>query len=144
MKRITMMTLFALAAFVSVGKAMAQDHAVEANIPFHFTVGDKVLPSGSYTITSDSTSPYVIVIRNGEQRFGIMSTVYADSKASKKNVLVFNRYGDQYFLHEVLCTTAGMNLEIPATKFEKKAQTHQASLHGGDLGGDDQVLIALK
>jgi len=141
MKRFTMI-LSALALFVSFGNAWAQDHAVKANVPFHFTVSGKTLPSGTYTITSDIASPNVIVIRNGEQHLAIMSTVYTDDQNSKKNVLVFHRYGDQYFLSEILCSSSGMNLELPTTKQDKKVQQQEARLHGNDQ--NDQILVALK
>lgn len=142
MKRVTTMILFALALFVSFGNAWAQDHAVKANVPFHFTVGEKTLPSGTYTITSDIASPNVIVIRNGEQHLALMSTVYADNTDSKKNVLVFHKIGDQYFLHEILCSSAAMNLELPTSKQEKKVQQQEARLQGNEQ--NDQILIALK
>jgi hypothetical protein len=140
MKRITTMLLFTLAVFAAVGNVSAQDHAVKASVPFHFTVGTKMLPPGSYTITSDIASPKVVVIRNGEQNIAILSSVYADGNDSKKNVLVFNKYGDQYFLHEILCSSSGMNLELPASKLEKKVQHQEARLQGGG----DQILVALK
>ena len=137
MKRITTMLLFTLAVCAAVGNVSAQDHAVTANVPFHFRVGISMLPSGSYTITSDS--PNVVVIRNGEQHIAILSTVYAGGKDSKKNVLVFNKYGDQYFLHEILSSSSGVNLEFPASKLEKKVQHEEARLQGGG----DEILVAL-
>ena len=43
--------------------------------------------------------------------------------------LVFQRYGDQYFLHEVLCpATASTNVDIPASRLEKRERT-EAKLH---------------
>ena len=140
MKRITTMLLFTLAVFAAVGNVSAQDHAVTANVPFNFTVATKLLPSGSYTITSDIASPNVVLIRDGEQHIAILSMVHADGKDSKKNVLVFNKYGDQYFLHEILSSSSGINLELPASKLEKKVQHQEARLQGDGV----QILVALK
>jgi hypothetical protein len=50
MKRITAIALFILAGLVSAGNVLAQDHGVRTTVPFDFTVGNKVLPSGTYTI----------------------------------------------------------------------------------------------
>src|SRR5277367_142681 len=106
MKRISTSILLTLVSLVAVGNSFAQDHGVKATVPFQFTVGTKLLPSGNYTITSDINSPSVVVIRNTEQQIAVLSTAYGDGKNSKKNVLVFNKYGDQYFLHEILCSSS--------------------------------------
>ena len=54
MKRITSTALFTLAVLVTAALvpgtgAMAQGRAVRATVPFDFTVGDKLLPAGTYT-----------------------------------------------------------------------------------------------
>ena len=46
MKRITAIALFAAASALGAGHALAQDHAVQATMPFDFTVGNKLLPQG--------------------------------------------------------------------------------------------------
>jgi hypothetical protein len=140
MKRITTIALLTLASFVTVGSISAQERAVRANVPFDFTVGNKLVPAGTYTISSESVrSPNVVVIRNGDQRIAIMSSAFAADNQSKQSVLVFTRHGDQYFLHEILCSSRDMNLQLPASKAEKRAQTQEASLSTGN-----QVLVALK
>ena len=62
MKQITALALFSIAGFVSIGQAMAQDHAVQATIPFEFRAGNKVLPAGTYTIATGTDN--LIVITN--------------------------------------------------------------------------------
>ena len=42
-----------LASFAVVGTVSAQDHAAKATVPFGFNVGDKWVPAGTYTITSE-------------------------------------------------------------------------------------------
>ncbi len=64
MKQITALALFSIAGFVSIGQAMAQDHAVQATIPFEFRAGNKVLPAGTYTIATGTDN--LIVITNRE------------------------------------------------------------------------------
>jgi hypothetical protein len=44
LKQITAVALLSIASFVTAGKALAQDRAVQATVPFDFTVGDKLLP----------------------------------------------------------------------------------------------------
>ena len=127
MKRITAIALLAIANFVMAGTSLAQSNGVRANVPFAFTVGDKLLPAGIYTIKSES--PQVIMINNHDQAATALSLVNQDSKKSPNGGrLVFHRYAGQYFLSEILCDAANMHVEIPASKREKTARLEQASL----------------
>ena len=54
MKRITAIALFAIANFALAGTSFAQSNGVRANVPFDFTVGNKLLPAGTYTIKEES------------------------------------------------------------------------------------------
>jgi len=136
MKRITAITMF-LAGLVAISTASAQDHAVKATIPFDFTVGNTLLPSGTYSVISDF--PHVIEIRNNKQHVEVLSLVNTADKESKSGKLVFNRYGTQYFLSEILCSSAQMNLQLATSKLEKKVQHQEAS-----LPSNDQTYVALK
>jgi hypothetical protein len=128
MKHITAIALFAIASFAMADKSFAQDHAVRATVPFDFTVGTKLLPSGTYTIKSES--PQVIVIENHDKPIAALSLVLPDSKKSRNGgKLVFNKYGDQYFLSEILCDSAEMNMAIPPSKLEKRTQLQNARLN---------------
>ena len=64
MKRIASIALFALVSFVTVGFASAQERAVKADVPFDFTVGNKLVPAGTYTISA------VFVQRNRDSEQG--------------------------------------------------------------------------
>ena len=136
MKRITATALLAIASFVMAGSAFAADRAVQATIPFDFTVGDQLLAAGNYTITTES--PGVIAIRDGELQVNVV-TLLAHDDAKGKGSLVFNRYGDQYFLSEVLCPSAGMNAKIPQWKVEQRTRNREASLRSSG-----QTLVAIK
>ena len=74
MKQITAVALLSIASLVTAGKALAQDRAVQATVPFDFTVGDKLLPSGTYTITSVSSG--VIQIQNYDKHVTALSTFF--------------------------------------------------------------------
>ena len=71
MKRITAIALLTIATFVTAGRALAQDRAVQATVPFDFTVGEKLLPAGTYTIATASSD--VIAIKNYDRRIAILS-----------------------------------------------------------------------
>src|SRR6266702_6709402 len=106
MKHITVFAIAAclLSSFALAGTASAQDHAARATVPFNFNVGDKWVPAGTYMITEDLTNPDEIVIRSEDGKIAMLSLARSDDRRSGAGKLVFTKYGDQYFLHEVLCS----------------------------------------
>jgi hypothetical protein len=139
MKRMTAIAFFALAALVTAGSAVAQGHAVQATVPFDFTVASAHVPAGTYTISSaNQRDSNLIMLRNETGKVTIMAAAYANGKQSQTGKLVFDKLGDQYFLREILCASADMNLALPASKTEKKIASQQAM-----LPHDSQVFIAL-
>ena len=76
-----------------------------ADIPFEFTVQNTTLPAGSYTVSAASASHDLMSIRNNEtKRTILVSAPSAESgyrRAQEKNVVVFHKSGDHYFLAEV-------------------------------------------
>ncbi len=138
MKRITAIALLTIASFVTAGSALAADRGVEATVPFDFSVGSHLLPAGTYTIASPSEG--VLEIRNSDRQI-VATTValVAHDDAKGRGDLVFDRYGNKYFLSEVLCPSVAMNAKIPASKMEKLAKTQEAR-----LPSDGQILVAAK
>jgi hypothetical protein len=142
MKFITALALFIAAIFITAGKAIAQDYAVRATIPFSFSVNGAQLPAGNYTIGSDVGSPRILKISDRTQRVHALAvTMPGPNETSKANQLVFHKYGNQYFLCEIRSQESAMNLQLSTTKQEKqaRAQTQVASrqvVH-------DEVMIAL-
>jgi hypothetical protein len=144
MKRIPIIALFTLASLVSTGNVLAQTREVRAFVPFDFSVGNKLLPAGNYAFISEKQDQ--ILIRSNDQSQFVVLTRTADGDQMKwvDGKLIFNKYGDQYFLSEVLCSSAALNVDIPTSRMEKSAQHQTAELHTPDKTGAAQVYIALK
>ncbi len=127
MKRINAIALLAIANVAMAGTSFAQSNGVRANVPFDFTVGDKLLPAGTYTIKEQSN--HLIVIQNHDKPTAAISLVDRDGNRSPDGgKLKFHRYGSQYFLSEILCDQADMNLRVPISKTEKRTALREASL----------------
>jgi hypothetical protein len=142
MNRISAIALIVAASFVTAGSAMAQDHRAQATVPFNFSVNGNSLPAGTYTIGSEVNSPNLITITDREKNVHLMTIVVPDSNTSSAaNKLVFHRYGDQYFLSEVRCDSASMNVQLSTSKAEKRAKTAQTQQAGLRVNTD--VMIAL-
>lgn len=81
---------------------------IRASIPFDFMVRGKNFPAGDYWIERVSDDPSGLVLRNVNNKHEhiVFETESMERlREPRHNVLVFNRYGDQYFLSEVV--TAG-------------------------------------
>ena len=139
MKRITAIALFALATLVA-GTAKAQNHSVKATVPFDFAVGNAHIPAGTYTVSSTGSSS-IVRLQNDSAKVNVFGIGFADGKQSQTSKLVFDRYGDRYFLREILCARGDMNVQLPVSKSEKWAQQQQqqASLQQSK----DEVTVAL-
>ena len=138
MKRIITIAILAFTGILSVGSALAQGDAVRVKVPFAFTAGDKLLPAGTYVITPLSAD--VIHIQARDQSISVVTTEMQDDRQSENgDELIFSRYGDRYFLREILCNSAAMNVSLPATKYEKRARTQEAVVQQ-----PDRVLLASK
>jgi len=127
MKRITAIALLAIANFAMAGTSFAQSTGVRANVPFDFTVGNKLFPAGTYTIKEQSD--HVIIITNYNKPIAALSLVNGNSNRSPNGgKLKFHRYGSQYFLSEILCDQANMNLQVPTSKTEQRIALQEAKL----------------
>jgi hypothetical protein len=142
MKNITAIALFIAATFIAAGPATAQDNLVRATVPFNFSVGGQTLPSGTYTIGSSLTSPYILTLKSWEDRVSVMTLGRPDQNNPKNaDELVFHQYGNQYFLSDIRSSNSAMNIHITTTKAEKRARKQ---VEEAGLFVNDPVLIALK
>ena len=74
----------------------------QVDIPFAFVAGGVHLPAGHYSVYHPG-DPYLIVIEKDDGRARAMAYVHpsATSPSESSTKLVFNKYGDQYFLSQV-------------------------------------------
>jgi hypothetical protein len=107
MKKKASMFVFA-ALLLAVGTASLSADSfyqlqLRANIPFGFMVGSEVFPAGVYNVARVGNDASVLAIRSSDGRKSAWFLTFGTSspEAREEASLVFNRYGDQYFLKEV-------------------------------------------
>jgi hypothetical protein len=126
MKRITALSFLA-ATLISMSSVCAHGQAVEFNVPFDFTVSHQVLPAGTYRVSY--TAKNDILIRSQDGRFHAISLTFpVDGQSTGGGKVVFTRYGNQYFLHQVLFGNADMNDELPISRLEQRVRLQRAQL----------------
>jgi hypothetical protein len=141
MNRISAIALLSFASLATCTGAIGQEHALQANIPFAFTVGDTWMPAGEYTITSLSQG--ILMLRSADStKSASIVSLQGHSESPSGSELVFDRYGNQYFLRHVLCPTlVSLNRDLPQGKAEKQA--HARSLEA-NVRNPEQTLIAAR
>jgi len=105
-RTITMLSLVLVLAVVFVKAQGQSESRIAFNIPFHFAVDETDLPAGNYTLQriALSSSYDRLVIQSADGRgdsHTVMTRPNRTSEVQKESKLVFNRYGDQYFLSRV-------------------------------------------
>ena len=93
------LTTLSLLVMLTASSVHAQSGMrLRVSIPFEFSVGRNTLPAGEYTVSYKAQGFVVIqsVDRRTSQIFGTSSN-QANSTRDESS-LVFNQYGDQYFL----------------------------------------------
>jgi hypothetical protein len=124
------MNLRTFAAFVigvaAAGTVSAQSVTLRAKIPFSFAVGGQTLPAGEYAVAPPS-GPGAIVIRGVDHHAAVVAVVHATSDRSHRlqtPQLVFNRYGDRYFLSEVW-SSGDKGSQLPMSHSERELTAHR-------------------
>jgi len=137
-RTLTTMALFAVTSLVAVNNVSAQEHAVQANIPFDFTVNGALLPPGTYWFKS--TSSHQVFVQNKARGASALANGFSDDKTSNDVAkIVFDKVGDQYFLHEIVGTSANQSVTIPESKLEKQTKTQHAALQS-----ETKTVVAMK
>ena len=129
MKSIALKSLVVLAGVFSAAGALAQSNVVIANVPFAFSVENKVLPAGRYEVQQISSQqvPDGILIRNIDRpNYAALALVSEGPSQAPNQVmttvrLVFDNYSGQYFLREVRGPVDAVNAKLRVTKSEKSA-----------------------
>src|SRR5258705_6441945 len=106
-KLLLMLCLSAVGGGVVANAQVNSVSAIQANIPFAFSVGDTALPAGKYEIrTPDDMLPSVLELRSANGHTSVVfqtedAQTRGEDQAANKTELVFDKVGDQYFLYQI-------------------------------------------
>jgi hypothetical protein len=135
--------VFALA--IHPAKAHAQIIGeLEVTVPFQFYAGNSKLPAGKYILHMlDNSDLRTMEITTAD---GSTSALFEVEDAESNSVppkseLIFNKYGNRYFLARVFDEGNPDGSRVPESPYEKKvsqaaaeAQAHVAAYHQGQQG----------
>jgi hypothetical protein len=127
-KQAYIITVIMLVTIAGLSTAKAQTSGnpqLIANIPFAFSVGNKTMPAGEYTVScaNPASDLKVLQLRSRDGRTGVMvqtSSVIGKIQDSAK--LVFNRYGDHYFFAQAWLPADNIGMQASQSRSEKFAR----------------------
>jgi hypothetical protein len=118
--------MFVAVVIITAEAQVFGTQGMRARIPFAFSVGDKSLPAGEYTITvlNPTSARKVLQIRSTDGRLSaIIQTNERNANTPEQTKLVFNRYGDRYFFAQA--QMAGDSTTLAAVKSNAERNTEQ-------------------
>jgi hypothetical protein len=139
MKRTLATALLTAASLMAPAGAFAQTRQ-QATIPFDFTVGQRLLPAGTYVIKHLGSGMILVQGWKGKELVGAITLITQGNNVRKDaDKLVFHKYGDQYFLSEIRGELGETSSKVGTSKLEQRLQREQAAVHN-----QNRTEIALK
>ena len=143
-KVIKRLTILSLVSMFSLCAAVASANAqlsipIRAKIPFDFSVGDKKLAAGEYTFSrlSGIADNRTMLVRSEDSSIRMFQSTLVAQVLTPKNesILVFHKYGDQYFLEQIWTSGEQEGTQLSESRSERTirrqlAQTQQSNMSG--------------
>lgn len=129
--KIGLLSAMVLATAVTSAQGQSLANRIRANIPFDFSVADKRFPSGKYSVgrarqDSDDTVLSIADV-NGRPKAVRSSIPVQMWEVADKAMLVFHRYGDQYFLFQVWPAGESTGRQFYRSRAEREIQRNLAA-----------------
>jgi hypothetical protein len=123
--------IMALTVMTSTRVARAQE-TMRVNVPFDFVAGNTSLPAGEYSVeTSGPTHTLILIDRKDASTSALIITNAAVSaEPQSESKLIFNRYGDRYFLSQVWTAGYSTGRQLLKSAREKEMAQAKNETHG--------------
>ena len=121
MKKQVLFSVLTMVLLLASGAANAQlgsTKQLRFNVPFDYNVGKATMKAGDCFIQHAGTQNALMIRGNGSSALTLSGSV--SGKAASGTKLVFNKYGDQYFLAEVWVEGEEIGEQLPRTRIEKE------------------------
>ena len=109
-----------IGSFASAPQALAQStNLAEVTIPFTFQTDHQTFAAGTYRIALQSD--HLVLLRGPGNSYGmILMNDAVNVHPSDHGKLVFDRYGNKYFLRQIWTAGTGVGLDCPKSRAEKE------------------------
>ena len=123
---------FSVALLAAASMYAQGSQKLNVRVPFGFHVGNSMLPSGEYTVDTDA-APGVVRLRSADSKSSamIITIPVQTFDTPSQGKLVFNKYGDEYFLSQVW--KAGSNTGSELRKTQRETEVAANARRGLEL-----------
>lgn len=114
------LTTMTMALLISI--PLSAQTIARVTVPFDFTVGQTQMSAGTYEINPIAHD--AIVVRDTKEAKSALSVIRSERSRNGDSgtKLVFNRYGDKYFLSQVSRGFGGGVMRLPTSNLEKEVR----------------------
>src|SRR5262245_9474029 len=128
--RTHVLVLCGLMAMTSSVAVSADEGDLRFVVPFTFAAGSKILPSGTYGLGPVTSAQGVLSIYGAGGGAFVVGPPQPKPETEELPRLVFNRYGDQYFLRVV--RFSDHSYALPETRQEREASTRRNGMQASN------------
>jgi len=121
--------LLAVMLMIAAGataNAQSLQYRLTVNIPFDFTVTDKKLPAGKYSIGRAQQGNGDLVIQisseDGNESVSRLTIPVVTRDPADQGMLVFHQYRDEYFLFEIWPAGGHTGRALPKSRAERELE----------------------
>ena len=122
--KVSLLSVMLLVTSVASAQAQSFANRITANIPFDFSVGEKKLPAGTYSISraNQNIGDAVLSVADddGHAKVFRLASPAQRWRVNSKATLVFHHYGDQYFLFQVWPAGASTGRQFARSRRERE------------------------
>ena len=120
-KQLLGLAIIGLFSTLNVGSVQAQTgYRIQINIPFGFTAGESSLRAGIYTV--EQISDNTLLVRSIDGKKGVLLLTRATEPVGTEKTarIIFNRYGDRYFLSQAWVSGGDVGRELHPSGAERR------------------------
>jgi hypothetical protein len=120
-----------------IGFSQAQSVDMKVRIPFNFVAEDKTLPAGEYVVTRLGRGEEMMRLAkdDGPELVTLIPTHVQLSVRPDHGTLIFNKYGDRYFLSEVRTPKDNVGYKLHRSSLEAEMATESVQISVGAQPG---------
>ncbi len=137
-KWLTVVTLVVLSGMASA--QLSSTAKIVTDVPFEFVVANRTIPAGQCAVQSATMDGRTLLMRNeGASMNLFFNSSRSEAKQPASNyALVFNRYGNRYFLSGIKLQGSKILYRLPESKAEAELRAQNVT------ATEETVLASLK
>ncbi|MGD0416401.1 MAG: hypothetical protein ABSA80_13665 [Terriglobales bacterium] len=130
MKRANWLVVATLVVLSGMAAAQLNSRSkIVTQVPFEFMVANKVVPAGEWVVRIITVDGNILDISNAKTNSGVFSpSSQTEAKQTASHcALVFNQYGDRYFLSGIKLQGSKIAYRLPESKAEAELRAQNVS-----------------